>query len=480
MSRSDVGQDQHAVGLQLAAERRDRAAVRSAAERDLGVPGPRQGHHAGDGAPAPRRVARTRLVTSAADVVGRPLSADDDLVRAYTERTPGSAASFEAARRVLPGGETRAITSYPPYPVIIAEGHGARLTDVDGHVYLDLVNNYTAMVHGSAFPPVTEAVAGLLPQGFAFASPHPYQIALAELLAARVPSVQRVRFTNSGTEAALLAARIAARATGRPRLLMFDGAYHGSATLFLPGSPDLVRVPWNDLDAVAALLGGPGHGIAAVFAEPFLGAGGVRPAAPGFLAAVAGLARDRDALFVLDEVQGLRNGFGGEQGRLGLTPDLTLLGKIIGGGFPIGAVGGRADLLEVTVVAITPGYVAHAGTFNGHLAAAVAGAMTLRYLDEAAISRLNDAAAALAGRILAGAAAAGVAAGVSRAGSIMNVHLDGPLAPGQLADLHLALLLHGVYTTPRGMINLSTALSPGDLDDIAAAYETAFTQLRRP
>jgi glutamate-1-semialdehyde 2,1-aminomutase len=178
-------------------------------------------------------------------------------------------------------------------------------------------------------------------------------------------------------------------------------------------------------------------------------------------------------------VQGLRNGFGGEQGRLGLTPDLTLLGKIIGGGFPIGAVGGRADLLELTVAALTPGYVTHAGTFNGHLAAAVAGAITLRHLDAAAILRLNDAAAALADQIAAGADAAGVPAEVTRAGSIMNVHLAGPSAPGQLADLHLALLLNGVYTTPRGMINLSTALSPHDLDDIAAAYATAFTLVRR-
>ncbi len=320
----------------------------------------------------------------AGDVVGRPVSPDDGLIRSYRDRTPGSAASFEAARRVLPGGETRAVTTYPPYPVVIAEGHGARLTDVDGHDYLDLVNNYTAMVHGSAFAPVTDAVAELLPRGFAFASPHPYQVALAERLVARIPSVQRVRFTNSGTEAALLAARIALRATGRRRLLMFDGAYHGSATLFLPGSPDAVRAPWNDLDAVAALLSQLDHRIAAVFAEPFLGAGGVRPAAPGFLAAVADLARDRDVLFVLDEVQGLRNGPNGEQGRLGLTPDLTLLGKIIGGGFPIGAVGGRADLLELTVASVTPGYVAHAGTFNGHLAAAMAGIMTLRHLDTTA------------------------------------------------------------------------------------------------
>ncbi len=415
-------------------------------------------------------------VSPAGDVVGRPLTADGGLVRAYTERTPGSAAAFAAARRVLPGGETRAVTSYPPYPVIITEGHGARLTDADGHVYLDLVNNYTAMVHGSAFGPAVEAVADLLPRGYAFASPHPYQVALAELITARLPSVERVRFTNSGTEAALLAARIVARATGRRRLLLFDGAYHGSATLFLPGSPDVVRVPWNDLAAVTALLAEPGHDIAAVFAEPFLGAGGVRPAEPGFLAAVAGVAAERGVLFVLDEVQGLRNGPGGEQGRLGLTPDLTLLGKIIGGGFPIGAVGGRADLLELTVAALTPGYVTHAGTFNGHLAAAAAGSMTLRYLDGAAITGLNAAAAALDARITAGASAAGVAAEVTRAGSIMNVHLRDP---GQLADLHLALLLGGVYTTPRGMINLSTALSPGDLDDIAAAYDTAFTQTRR-
>ena len=162
---------------------------------------------------------------------GRATASADGLIRAYRGRTPGWAASFEAARRGCRGRDPGGIT-YPPYPVVIAEGHGARLTDVDGHSYLDLVNNYTAMVHGSAFGPVTDAVAELLPRGFAFASPHLNQVALAELLAARVPSVPRGwDTTDSGTEAALQAARIAARATGRRRLLMFDGAYHGSATL---------------------------------------------------------------------------------------------------------------------------------------------------------------------------------------------------------------------------------------------------------
>ena len=181
-------------------------------------------------------------------------------------------------------------------------------------------------------------------------------------------------------------------------------------------------------------------------------------------------------LFVLDEVQGLRNGPGGEQGRLGLTPDLTLLGKIIGGGFPIGAVGGRADLLELTVAAMTPGNVTHAGTFNGHLAAAVAGTMTLRYLDGAAISGLNWRRRRWMRGSSRGPPRRAWPPRSPGPGSIMNVHLRDS---GQLADLHLALLLNGVYTTPRGMINLSTALSPGDLDDIAAAYATAFTQIRR-
>jgi len=405
-----------------------------------------------------------------------------DLVREYRDRTPASAAAFEAARRVLPGGETRAVTTYPPYPVIITEGQGARLLDLDGHRYLDLVNNYTSLVHGNAFGPVNDELAELLPRGLAFASPHLHQIALAELLISRLPSVQRVRFTNSGTEASLLAARIVARATGRDRLLLFDGAYHGSAALFLPGSPSVLRAPWNDLDAAAALLATHGHEIAAVFAEPFLGAGGVRPAAPGFLAEVAGLARDRGVLFVLDEVQALRNDVHGEQGRLGLSPDLTLLGKIIGGGFPIGAVGGRADLLELTVAASTPGNVSHAGTFNGHLAAAVAGAVTLRHLDAGAIARLNESAGALGARIAASAVAAEVPAEVTRAGSILNVHLDRSALGGAGQDgtgpdgasLHLALLLNGVYTTPRGMINLSTALTAADLDAAGAAYEAAF------
>jgi glutamate-1-semialdehyde 2,1-aminomutase len=407
------------------------------------------------------------------------LTRDIALLDTYRARTPRSAAAYQRATAALPGGETRTLTYYDPYPVILAEGHGSRLLDVDGNEYLDLVNNYTSLVHGNAFAPAMAAAAAVLTTGAAFPSPHERQVELAELLIARIPSVQRVRFTNSGTEASMLAARLARRATGRTKLLLFDGAYHGSAPL-----ADFVTVPYNDVDAVQEALT---EDIAAVFAEPFLGAGGVIPGRPDFLRATADLARARGALFVLDEVQSLRNAVGGEQSRLGLQPDLTVLGKLIGGGMPIGALGGSEELLRLTA-ATTDGHLTHSGTFNGHLAAVAAGAVTLRHLDAPAIDHLDQAAGHLADAITAAAADAGIPATVTRAGSILNVHFT-PIAPVNAEQtrtaatlpraLHLALLLDGIYTTRRGMINLSTAMGADDLDRAAQAYATAFQRLAR-
>jgi glutamate-1-semialdehyde 2,1-aminomutase len=231
------------------------------------------------------------------------LTRDIALLDTYRARTPRSAAAYQRATAALPGGETRTLTYYDPYPVILAEGHGSRLLDVDGNEYLDLVNNYTSLVHGNAFAPAVAAASAVLSTGAVFPSPHERQVELAALLIARIPSVQRVRFTNSGTEASMLAARLARHATGRTKLLLFDGAYHGSAPM-----ADVVTVPYNDVDAVQAALT---EDIAAVFVEPFLGAGGVIPGRPDFLRATADLARARGALFVLDEVQSLRNAVGG-------------------------------------------------------------------------------------------------------------------------------------------------------------------------
>jgi glutamate-1-semialdehyde 2,1-aminomutase len=310
----------------------------------------------------------------------------------FRTQTPRSAALFREAQTLLPGGLTRSTLQVEPYPVALASGSGATVTDVDGNTYIDLVNNYTALVHGNAHPAITAAVTDRFTQGASLASPHATQIRLAELIATRLPSVELVRFANPGSEAATLAVRIARRATGRRNLVVFEGGYHGTSIPFADPDDEVVTVPFNDLRAVAEAIGA---GIAAVFAEPFLGAGGVVPADSGFLASVQELCREAGALFVLDEVQSLRNGAGGAQAAEGLLPDLTLMGKVIGGGLPIGAVGGRRDLLGLTDATRTQA-LSHSGTMNGHLAAMVAGAVSLELLTESTITQLVTRASGLA------------------------------------------------------------------------------------
>src|ERR1700730_10744107 len=186
-----------------------------------------------------------------------------DLVRQYTARTPASREYFGQLRQHLPGGETRSITYFEPYPVVLAEGHGARVRDVDGNEYTDALNNYTALVHGHGFGPATDAAIAAIPTGTVFPAPHPAQLRLATLLTGRYPAVELVRFTNSGTEAALFALRIARRATGRRAVLMFSGGYHGSVPELVDGGPDTITVAYNDAGQAADRIA---DSVAAVFA----------------------------------------------------------------------------------------------------------------------------------------------------------------------------------------------------------------------
>ncbi len=224
---------------------------------------------------------------------------DVDLVREYAERTRASRGLFERFRASLPGGETRTLTYYEPYPVVLERGDGPYVTDADGNRYVDVLNNYTSLVHGHAFPPAVEAIAAAAALGTALPAPHPRQLEWAELVASRYPAIELVRFTSSGSEAAILAARIARRATGRRRLLVFEGAYHGTGPEFLGEAPDVVVVPYGDLDRAAAALDDT---VAGVFVEPFLGSGGVVEATPEFLHGLREEARRAGALLVLDEV----------------------------------------------------------------------------------------------------------------------------------------------------------------------------------
>ncbi len=408
----------------------------------------------------------------------------NELVSDYLRRTERSRALHDRFSRVMPGGQTRTIVHFDPYPVVLVGGEGPVVRDVDGHEYVDVLNNYTSLVHGHRHPEIAEAVCRALVSGTAFPAPHLSQLELAEMLCARYPAAEQVRFTNSGSEATLLALRIARLATGRPVVVAFEGGYHGSVPELADGGTDLVRVRYNDVEAVESALG---PSVAAVIVEPFLGSGGVVPAAPGFLEALRARAAAVGALFILDEVQALRNSFDGMHGSLALSPDLVLVGKIVGGGFPVGGVLGRAELLAYTD-SRHPHALSHSGTFNGNVVTTTAGVVSLRMLDAGAIKRLNERAGVLAEDIESAAARAGVPAVVSRVGSILQVHLAGeyptaaanagPVEGRALAAVHLALLLEGVYASPRGMLNLSTAMTDEHLGRVTSGYERAFARMR--
>jgi len=379
-----------------------------------------------------------------------------DLIREYEAGTPRSRELYGRFREHLPGGETRTLTYYEPYPVVIARGEGPMLVDVDGNEYVDVLNNYTSLVHGHAFPPIVAALAEAARDGVAYPAPHPRLLRWAELLTERYPAVELVRFTNSGTEAAILAARVARRVTGRPRLLLFEGAYHGTGPEFAGEGGDIVSAPYGVVPEI-------GDTVAAVFVEPFLGSGGVIEGSPDFLRGLREVARRAGAVFVLDEVQALRNAFHGVHAELGLEPDLLLMGKIVGGGIPVGAVGGSREVLGITA-ADGRDPLPHSGTFNGNPLAAAAGIACLDALDVDEIQALNRRAAELARQL----AAAGAV--VRRSGSIMQVAAPEPAA------LHLALLVEGVFAAPRGMLNLSTAMTDEHLETVAGAYARALSR----
>jgi glutamate-1-semialdehyde 2,1-aminomutase len=396
-----------------------------------------------------------------------------EVAEEFERRNPKSKGLHERMRQYLPSGETRSITYYPPFPVTIDRGLGAVIVDADGHEYVDILNNYTALVHGHAFEPIVRAIRDKVTAGTAFPAPNAEQFELAKLLKDRFPAVERVRFTNSGTEAAMLALRLARHATGRRRVVTFEGAYHGTSPDLADPSADRAVLPYNDVERLDEV----DDRIAAVFVEPFLGSGGVIPANTGFLERLQVQTRRVGALFVLDEVQSLRNHFHGVHGQLGLKPDLVLMGKIIGGGLPVGALGGSATIMELTG-ASRPDRLSHSGTFNGNPLTMAAGRQSMIHLDENAIERLNRRAVELKSRIEAAAAHYHLGATVTIAGSILQVHLpSGGNAEVSRQVLHLSLLLAGVYPAPRGMLNVSTAVTDGHLDQIVAGYSSAFERL---
>jgi len=414
---------------------------------------------------------------------------------------------FARARRVIPGGvnsPVRAFGAVGGEPFLTASASGATLTTTDGRVLLDYVQSWGASILGHAHPRVVAAVQAAAADGTSYGTPTEREVLLAEAICARVPSVEMVRLVSSGTEAGMSALRLARGVTGRSKLVKFAGHYHGHSdallasagsgllTFGLPASAgvtagavaDTIVLPWNDVAAVDAAFAEAGADIAVVVAEPVAANMGVVPPAPGFLEHLRAVCDRSGALLLFDEViTGFRLGLDGAQGFYGVTPDLSCFGKVIGGGLPLAAFGGRAELMAELAPA---GPVYQAGTLSGNPLATAAGLAVLDELDTGSYAELTDRAARLTDGLGAACAAAGLAAQVPRVGTICGLFLAAaPIvdhagatavdATGYARFFH-AMLDAGVYLAPSAFEALFVSVAHTDTDverTVEAAHAAA-------
>jgi glutamate-1-semialdehyde 2,1-aminomutase len=348
----------------------------------------------------------------------------------------------DLARRYMPGGVSSPVRAFKAVggdPPIIAYGQGPRVFDVDGNAYIDYVAAFGPLILGHAHPAVTEALVRAAQRGTAYGATTELEVELARMICQAIPSIELVRFVNSGTEATMSALRLARAFTGRDKIVKFEGCYHGhadgllakagsgQATLGLPDSPGVPEsyaahtlvVPFNGEEAVRSLFDEHAEEIATVIVEPVAGNMGVVPPAPGFLQRLRDLTRQSGSLLVFDEViTGFRLRYGGVQTMFGVQPDLTCLGKVIGGGLPVGAYGGRRDIMEMVA---PQGPVYQAGTLAGNPLAMAAGIATLRLLTDAAYERLEGSAILLEDGLRRAAEETETPARVNRVGSMLTV-----------------------------------------------------------
>lgn len=406
----------------------------------------------------------------------------NQLIDNYSANHRASAAALQQAGRVMPGGNTRSSLWMQPFPLCITDGDGCRIRDSDGHQYLDFLGEFTAGIFGHTPRRLIEAIAGTAERGLHLSSQTPHEAQLAARLCARFPSMARVRFTNSGTEANLMAI-VAARAfTGRARVIVFQGGYHGGVLSF--GRADnptnapfeFIVLPYNHLPGVAAALQQQGESIAAILVEPMQGAGGCVVGEPAFLHGLRELATRHGALLIFDEVQTARMAAGGVQQRLNIAPDLTTLGKFFGGGLAFGAFGGRADVME-QFNPLNPQALAHAGTFNNNTLTMAAGVVAIdHYLTPAALDALYARGEAFRQRIAATFAAKNAPFYVTGMGSIMNIH--GSHAEDAVSKtlgqiLHLEMLARGIWFAQRGLVALSLPIGEPEMAGFIAALSDA-------
>lgn len=409
----------------------------------------------------------------------------------YRARNPGSERLLREAADVLPAGNTRSVLFYTPFPLYMARGEGCHLWDADSHRYLNALGEFTAGIYGHSNPVIRQAIVAALQDGLSLSSHTAREAALAHEIQRRFPGMALLRFTNSGTEANLMALAAATAHTGRRKVLVFNGAYHGGVLSFGGGgSPvnvphDFVVAPYNDLDAVRALVQAHGPQLAAILVEPMLGAGGCIPAEPAFLHGLRAQADDCGALLILDEVMTSRLSGGGRQALLGLKPDLTTLGKYFGGGLSFGAFGGRADVMS-RFDPRRADALAHAGTFNNNALTMAAGLAGLtQVLTPAALDALNQRGEHLRERLNGVFKRHAVGLQFTGLGSVMQLHATAkPLR--NAADLAGAddrikallffdLLERGIFLARRGLVALSLPFGDAEADEFVAALDAVVT-----
>ena len=433
----------------------------------------------------------------------------------YLDQNEKSRRHAEKVGKVIPSGSSRSLLRHPPFPFFVDSAAGISSTDLDGNERLDFHNNYTTLIHGHGHPEILAAVEEQLPKGTSFSAPVVQESRLVEILTERIPGVEQVVFNNSGTEAVMVALRIARAVTGRQLIGKFEGGYHGSSDFVMVGGheipalgdpvkvstpkvdmaglPDavteqVVLIKYNDADAVREAVAKFGDELAAIIVEPILFAGGVVPAQADFLAVLREETKRKGIVLICDEVVTLRHAIGGAQGYYGLDPDLTTMAKTIGGGFPIGAVGGKREFMQCLNDSAAGGTVANLGTFSANPLSVTAGATAMNLLDEAAIAHINHLGDVAREGLRSIIDAHNVQARVTGDGSLFQIHWtehEVSDARGSMSgDPDLVLLSfiglcnRGVQLSMRGNAALSTPMTQQTIDTMLSAFDDTVKSLR--
>jgi glutamate-1-semialdehyde 2,1-aminomutase len=415
---------------------------------------------------------------------------------AYAKRTKKSKEVLEKAKKYMPGGDTRTSIWFEPYPFWIDKAGGCRFTDVDGNEYLDMHNCYTTMILGHANPRVVAAVREQCARGTALGELVPAVVRWSELVCGMVPTIDKIRFTNSGTEAVMMAVRVARAITGKDLILKTDGCYHGSydpviypsdaAGIPRSAQKDSIVVPFNDKKAAEKAIIENKDKLAAVIVEGAMGAGGMIPPRDGYLEHLRKVTKENGVLFILDEVISLRLAWGGVAAIFKVKPDLTTMAKIIGGGYPVGAFGGREEIMQQLSPQVRK--IVHSGTLNANPITAVAGVATMEQLNAGVVDYINKLGESFAEGVRAIFKKLNVKGQVTGIGSLQNVHfsdklvMDGKTARESNKELlhlyYLGMLERGIFTPARCLYVMSTPMTPKDIGTTVKAVADTMTGLK--